>query len=308
MSDAAAPESPVAEKTAEAIQPCDFRGASLLSHRLMRKLRGHEEQFLDAMSTRVALFLRAEFPLRLLSIQIVSYQKLTAAWGTACHLTLFKTEPLRGVSLLQIPVPLALAIVDRLLGGPGQAGEATRELSEIEKALIEQIVQVILEEWCNNWAALKPLKPTLLGCESSGQFLQTSPPETNMLLLSIEARTGDCTGEIQLVFPYAAMEPLLRQLCPETETVTDSPAPAVALPLRWNRALDDVCLPVTAEWEGLEISAGELLHLKAGDVLQLNPKLPQQVCVRLGELSRFNGRLGSADGHWAVELTHVIKP
>lgn len=306
MSDAATPDSPAAEKTAD-VQPCDFRGTSLLSHRLMRKLRTHEEQFLDAMSSRVALFLRSEFPLRLLSVQVVSYQKLTAEWGSSCHLTLFKTEPLRGVSLLQIPVPLSLAIVDRLLGGPGAAGEATRELSEIEKALIEQIVQIILEEWCNNWAALKQLKPTLLGCESSGRFLQTAPPETNMLVLTIDARTGDCTGQMQLVFPYAAMEPLLRQFCPESEVVSDFPAPAVSTPLKWNRALDDVCLPLTAEWAGLELTAGEVLHLKAGDVLQVNPQLAQKVCVRLGEFSRFVGRLGSAGGHWAVELTNVIK-
>ena len=29
-------------------------------------------------------------------------------------------------------------------------------MSEIEKAVLDQIVQIILEEWCVNWAALKP--------------------------------------------------------------------------------------------------------------------------------------------------------
>ena len=102
-----------------AAQPYDFRGSSLLSPRQMRKLRAHESQFLTAMEARVALFLRVAFPVKLDSIQIVSYQRLAEAWTAPTHLLLFKTEPLRGVSILEIPIALGLTMVDRLMGGPG---------------------------------------------------------------------------------------------------------------------------------------------------------------------------------------------
>jgi flagellar motor switch protein FliM len=295
-----APAQPVA-------QPHDFRNSSLLSPRQMRKLRAHETQFLNAMEARVELFLRSGFPLKLASIQIDSYQKLTESWAAPTHLILFKTEPLRGVSLLEIPLQLSLTIVDRLLGGPGRVEAQTREISEIEKALLDQIVQIILDEWCNNWAVIKPLKPALLGCESNGRFLQTAPPQTNMLILSIDARLGDCAGQIKLAFPYAALEPCLRQLCAGSESAAETPAPAPPAPAKWNRCLDDVTLPVTAEWQGLELSAREVLHLKVGDVLQISPQLARQVWLRLGEISKFNGRLGTLAGQWAVELTQAIK-
>jgi flagellar motor switch protein FliM len=71
--------------------------------------------------------------------------------------------------------------------------------------------------------------------------------------------------------------------------------------------LDEVELPVTAEWQGLELSARQILHLTVGDVLQINPQLARQVTVRLGELAKFNGHLGTLAGHWAVELTQAIK-
>jgi flagellar motor switch protein FliM len=318
MSDATQPETePAAPPTAPspapsapaepAVQAHDFRHSSLLSPRQMRKLRAHETQFLNAMETRVALFLRSEFPVKLAGIQIDSYQKLTEGWAAPTHLILFKAEPLRGVSVLEIPLRLGLTIVDRLLGGPGRIEEKAREISEIEQALLDQIVQIILEEWCNNWAAIKPLKPSLLGCESNGRFLQTAPPQTNMLTLAIDARLGDCAGQIKLAFPYAALEPSLRQLCGASESAAETPAPAPSAPAKWNRCLDDVALPVTAEWQGLELSARELVHLKVGDVLQISPQLARQVCLRLGEISKFNGRLGTQAGHWAVELTEAIK-
>ena len=64
---------------------------------------------------------------------------------------------------------------------------------------------------------------------------------------------------------------------------------------------------MTAEWQGLELSARDILHLKVGDVLQVSPQLARQVCLRLGESLKFNGRLGTVAGHWAVELTQAIK-
>ncbi len=289
-------------------QPHDFRNSTLLSPRQMRKLRAHETQFLNAMEARVAQFLRVQFPLKLAGIQIDSYQKLTDGWAAPTHLILFKAEPLRGVSVLEIPLQLSLTIVDRLLGGPGRVEPTTREISEIEKAVLDQIVQVILEEWCNNWAAIKPLKPTLLGCESNGRFLQTAPPQTNMLTLAIDARLGDCAGQIKLAFPYSALEPCLRQLCGASEVAAETPAPAPPAPAKWNRVMDDVALPVTAEWQGLEVSAREVLHLKVGDVLQISPQVAREVYLRLGDISKFNGRLGTVNGNWAVELTQAIKP
>jgi flagellar motor switch protein FliM len=321
MSEATNPESvtaapPPPESAAEApavppapaYQPHDFRQSTLLSPRQLRKLRAHETQFLMAMEARVGLFLRAEFPLKLAGIEIATYQKLVEGWAGPTHLNLFKAEPLRGVSVLEIPLNIGLTIVDRLMGGPGRADPITREISEIEKALLDQIVQIILEEWCNNWATVKPLKPSLLGCESSGRYLQTAPLQTNMLTLAIDARLGECTGQIKLAVPYTAMEPCLRQLCGPTESSpSESATPAPAAPTRWNRGLDDVALSVTAEWRGLELSAREFLHLKVGDVLQVSPQVAQQVSLRLGEQSKFSGRLGTVAGHWAVELTEAVK-
>jgi flagellar motor switch protein FliM len=66
--------------------------------------------------------------------------------------------------------------------------------------------------------------------------------------------------------------------------------------------LDDVQLPITAEWQGLDVTARDVLHLQVGDVLPVGPQ-SIQVSLRLGEVSKFQGRLGTAGGHWAVELT-----
>jgi flagellar motor switch protein FliM len=305
--DAGQPAAPAAESGG--VQPYDFRNPMLLSPREMRKLRLHQEDFVEALAARLSLHLRLEFSLKLIGLQTVACQKLSASWANPSNLTLFKLEPLRGISILEITPQLGLGMVDRLMGGPGQAGDAAQEMSEIERALLEQTVQLLLEEWCAHWLKIKELKPVILGYETNGRFVQTAPPETIMLAVALEAGMGESTGRIQIGIPFVSMEPLVRQLSRGADTVP-APAPvAAAAPApRWNKSFDDVNVPVTAEWQGLALTAREVLALKIGDVLQLDPKCLQQINVRLADQPKFQGRPGAVAGQWAVELTQQIRP
>src|SRR5260221_6461399 len=165
---AALANNPVKPPPKDGIQPYDFRNPMLLSPRELRKLRSHQQEFVNALSARLSQHLRLEFNLKLTGLQTISYQNLVDSWVSPSHLALFKIEPLRGVSILEIPPRLGSCILDPLMGRPGKAPAAPQEMSEIEKALLEQILLFVLGEWCAQWAQIRELKPVLLGYESSG--------------------------------------------------------------------------------------------------------------------------------------------
>ncbi len=126
----------------DAVQPYDFRNPMLLSPRELRKLRLHQDEFIRSLASRLSLHLRLEFSLKLTALQTIVYSKLVDSWANPSHLTLFKMEPLRGVSILEIQPQLGFSMVDRLMGGSGLAQETVAEMSEIERALLEQTVQI----------------------------------------------------------------------------------------------------------------------------------------------------------------------
>lgn len=293
----------------EDVQIYDFRNPMLLSPGQLRKLRAHQEEFVQSAATRLSMHLGLEFSLKLTGVKTIAYQKLAEGWGHPAHLTLFKMEPLRGVSILEISSQLGLCMVDRLMGGPGHVPPTDQEMREIEKVLLEQSVQLLLDEWCGRWSNVKELKPVILGYESNDGVIQTTPPETIMLVVSMEAGFGGCRGQIQMGFPYAAVDPLIRRFCKSAATMTNPPPPAPPPPAaawKWNTCFDDVCVPVTAEWEGLEMTARQILSLKVGDVLPLDLQRAQQINVRVADMLRFQGRPGTLAGQWAVELTQVV--
>src|ERR1700733_15106957 len=120
----------------------DFRQSGFLAPSELRRIRQRHEQFVRSLAARLAIFLRLEFSLQLSKIQIAGYQIFIENLPTPTHITLFKTDPLKGVGLLIIPPPLGLTLVDRLLGEAGQSTDGSRELSEIEVALTDQVASL----------------------------------------------------------------------------------------------------------------------------------------------------------------------
>ncbi|HZM01865.1 MAG TPA: flagellar motor switch protein FliM [Candidatus Saccharimonadales bacterium] len=299
---------PVDPVKKDGAQPYDFRNPMLLTPRELRKLRSHQEEFVQSLAARLSIQLRLEFSLELTSLQTIAYQKMAGSWANPAHLTMFKTEPLRGVSILEISHHLGACMVDRLMGGPGLVPVTALEVSEIEKVLLEQSVQLIIDEWCHHWAGIKDLKPFILGYESNGRYVQTASADTVMLVICMKASLGECVGRIQIGFPYAALEPLIAHFNQGAETMAPAPSSSSSAgALKWNPCFDEVRVPVTAEWAGLEMTAREVLALKVGDILPMDSEHAQQINLRLADILKFQGRPGKIAGQWAVEITNTVK-
>jgi flagellar motor switch protein FliM len=305
------PETPNAPTPADAagprrIQSMDYRQPSMFSAAELRKLRLRHDDFIRSLATRLSIYLRLELALPASKLQTVTYRKFTDGLAQPAHLVLFKIESFSGIGLLDIPPRLGLSIVDRMLGGPGTPVTSAHELTEIEVALLDQAAQIILKEWCRHVAHLPDSAPAVLGYETSPRYLQTASSETNLVVLSLEVRLGDAVEHMQLAFPQPMLEPLVGQLDPAL--ADNSPSPAARAPTRplvWNSALDELRVPLTAEWHGLAIKARDLAHLKVGDVLPVDPRCSSEVEVRLAKIPKFLARLGKRGNSWAVEL---IKP
>ncbi len=285
------------------IRSYDFRQSGFLAPSELRRIRQRHEQFTRALASRLAMFLRMEFTLQLSKVQIVGYQKFIEGLPSPTHITLFKTEPLKGIGLLVIPPRLGLAFVDRLLGGPGQMPAEGHDLSEIEIALIDQVATLVVGEWCNHWPEMKGLQPFLLGHENNSHFLQTATPDTAMLILTINGGVGDQMEMVQIVFPYATVEPLMRLLTPALPA-SDAATARSAKP-KWNPEFNEIKVPVIVEWQGLKMSAGEITRLKAGDLIALDSACAGNVQVLLNRVPKFTGRPGTCVGKWAVQVTGV---
>ncbi|MBX3739003.1 MAG: FliM/FliN family flagellar motor switch protein [Candidatus Didemnitutus sp.] len=291
-------------KAVSKVEAYDFRNPVFLSEVELRRLRLLHEDFIRYLSARLSLFLRMEFGLKMAQLTTVTYSKFTESLPSPTHICLFKAEPLIGVGVLDINPRLALTIADRLLGGRGHSVKAERYLTEIEVALLEDVIVIVLEEWCGQWKAEQDLRPLIVGHENNGRFLQTSPKDAIVLALTLEVNFGDCSEQIQLGVPYYTIEPLVKKM--QARRQKDSQVTTVEKRASWQKAYDHISMPVRAEWEAFELSLREVSSLRVGDVIEMPSDLMQRTRVLLNGTPKFLGTVGLDSDHVAVQLTKKI--
>lgn len=284
------------------VEPYNFRNPAFLSEAELRRLRLVHEDFTRYLSARLSLFLRMEFGLKITRFNTVNYAKFTESLPGPTHLCLFKAEPLTGISVLDLSPRLALTIADRLLGGRGHSVKAERPLTEIEIALTDDVVVLILEEWCHQWQSESELTPVIVGHETSGRYLQTSPKDAIILAMTLEAVFGDCTELIQIGVPYYTIEPLARRMQARRQKEANVTA-TVPKKAAWHETYASIAMPVRAEWDTHEVSLREITDLRVGDIIEMPAEQLRQTNLLLNGVPKFVGTVGLDTDHIAVQLT-----
>jgi flagellar motor switch protein FliM len=286
------------------IEAYDFRNPAFLTELELRRLRLLHEDFIRYLGARLSLFLRMELGLKMAKLTTLSFAKFSDSLPSPTHLCLFKVEPLLGVGILDINPRLALTIADRMLGGRGHSVKLERYLTEIEIALLEDIINIILEEWCSQWKNEQELHPIILGHENNGRFLQTSPKDAVVLALTLEASFGDCSEQIQIGIPYYTIEPIVRKM--QLRRQKDNATANTEKQSQWLESYDHITMPVRAEWEACEVNLREIVHLRVGDIIELPGNLFEETRILLNGTPKFIGKIGLEGDHAAVQITRKI--
>jgi flagellar motor switch protein FliM len=282
------------------VESYNFRNPGFLCQADLRQIELVHQKFAEHLSARISTFLRMECSVKLTNFGSSTFGAFTESIKAPAHVALFQVEPLRGVGLLDLSLPLCLAMADRILGGKGRAPESERNLSEIETALVEDAIHLILGEWCQQWRSDLNLQAKCIGHDTSARFLQTSPPETVVLMAAIEIALGETNGRIQLGVPYSMIEAMVKKLQADPHKADE----ALAKKIQWRSPYNTIAVPVVAEWQAKEMRIQELIDLSLGDVLPMSNDLISQTHVRLADTRQFLGSVGVQNGRIAVQLTN----
>ena len=280
----------------------DFTNPIVLSDADLSKLKTKSDQFAYYLAGHLSMFLRIEFNLELDDLTADLYSNFTQSIKTPSCVSMFKMQELNGVCLLDVNSHLSATVVDRILGGRGSTNPEERGLTDIEKALVEDFNQIILQEWCKQWESTMSLTPSIIGSESSGKFLQTSPADAMMLIMSMEASFGDVSGPMRIAVPYYTMEPVLSRLLASVsseETKTTRPP-------RWHEVYDNIPVQVSAEWDAFELSLRDLSNLEVDDIIEMDSALIEKTKLRIESRTCFTGEIGLEGDQVAFQVNESI--
>ncbi len=288
-------------------KPYDFYRPSKFSKEQIRTIYMLHETFGRLWSSTLSGVLRNYVSLSVNSVDQVTYQEFIQSIPNPTITATFGMPPLEGKALIELSPTIAFPIIDRLLGGEGRGSVSSRELTEIEEHVMNNLVDegmVFLKE---AWSTMIDLAPELLDIESNPLFVQIVPPSDMTLLITMDAHIGDFSGIINIVYPYVLLEPILSMLSAQTLYAMGTREPSRKARESTQRVLLDVELPVRIELGTALCNMRELLNLEPNDIILLHNHVSDDLDVRVGGEVKFRCTPGLIAKHRAGQITELIE-
>lgn len=291
----------------KAVKPYDFTRPDKFSKDQIRTLEMMHENFARRTQAVLSAYLRTVIQVSLVSVEQEIYEEFIQQLPSPVVLAVIGMEPLEGRAIVALNTTTAYTIIDRLLGGVGQAMETNRQMTDIEISLMDGILLLVLQNLGEAWANVQMMTPRLQDIAFTPQFLQVASGTDVVLTVRFELRMGDFSGSLNLCIPYAVIEPVMARLSAQSFFAGTRKAVTQAAQFGLRKQIDKVLLPVVAVLGESNLSVEELLSLQPGDVLQLNSQPNQELVIKVHGIEKFRGRPGTVGRHSAVQITGIVE-
>lgn len=284
----------------------DFRRPDRVSKDQMRVLQNLHEGFARILSTTLTSYLRTLVEVELVSVDQLTYSEFVMSVTNPSCIYVFQMEPLSGSAIFEINPSLVFFMIDRLFGGPGKAMQYNRELTDIERSVMNKIVERLLIDLKESWEYLGIFHPKIESYENNPQFVQIAPASETVILISFELRSRHTSGLMSMCLPYMFLEPVMTNLTAEN-WISSSKANPVESRKVVEREMAGTPMEIKAVVGKVQIKLSQMLRLQEGDVLVLEKPADTDLVLKVGGKPTFLCKPGQVRNRKCVQITGVIE-
>ena len=198
------------KKSSKKIKSYDFRIPEKFSRYHIHTAHALNDMFARLASTALSVYLKAKVEIEVASVDQMTYEEYSKSIVVSSVNVVFSMEPLPGSSIVQFSLPVVFTSVDRLLGGPGWNFGRERELTDLERVLIEGMIKKVLQVFKEAWANVVEINPEIEVVECNPMFLpRIAAPKEAILLGTFEVRINETSGIMSICIPYGVIEPII---------------------------------------------------------------------------------------------------
>jgi len=208
--------------------------------------------------------------------------------------------------LISFDADLVFEFVDAYFGGRG-GGKRKPDVAAFtptELRLTRNVVDRVLVDLKEAWAAFLEMDFSWLRSESNPQFAAVAAPSDSVYLSRFEIELDGHGGEFHIVWPSSLIDPIRHFVN------VGSPSERTQDKNYWVNALRedvrDAEVTLRTVLADTEISLGELVNLKPGDVIPID--LPATVAVYSGDSVVLEGSFGVSRGFNSVKVLRTAEP
>ena len=277
--------------------------SALVSYERLPMLEIVFDRLVRLMTTSLRNFTSDNVEVSLDSISSMRFGDYLNSIPLPAILAVFRAEQLDNYGLLTVDSNLIYSIVDVLLGGRRGTSAMRiegRPYTTIERTLVQRMIEVVLQDARAAFAPLTEVDFTLDRVETNPRFAAIARPANAAILVKLRIDMEDRGGRIELLLPYATLEPirktLLQQFMGEKFGRDNIWESHLATEL-WTTGME-----VRVVMDEQQVPLKTVMELKVGDTFLLNAAPESDVELRCGAVRLTKGRVGRIGHNVAVRL------
>jgi flagellar motor switch protein FliM len=282
----------------------DFRRPDRVSKEQIHALQFLHDRGARNISTSLSAYLRTVVNISVVSVEQVTYGEFLTSLPDPTAFYALSIAPYDEAAALEINPSVAFALIDRMLGGQGDAAAINRPLTEIEQNVVDSVVRVLLDGFGEAWRAVAAMTFSIRARETRPQMLQVAAPNEIVVSVGFDVKVGEARGQIHLCIPASVVESAgahvarawprqRRELTPIERGWLDENFGRVPVPV----------VPLIRT----RLKAEAVLALKAGEVIGLPLAADQPLDLYVNGIRKLTGRLAAENGKLLVVVESRVE-
>jgi len=263
------------------------------------------DAFAQNYSISLSNQLQRTFSIFRTGLESMPFQEYMLAKENPGSIGVFSFTPLKHGALILYDPELSFSVVEIMLGAAVEHDKPklNRNLTKIELTVLKATMSKACDDLDRAFRPITSLDSTILKVENNPRLVSITDPESEVIIGTFTVSVGDLTGIMELVFPLATLEPL-RENFKELLSVNT---------LRhggWTdiltEQLQEMSTTIIAQSGVLNLSIGEVMALKKGDVIPIDYDINSALKVLVEEKLKFFAQPGTHQGKKAISLISVF--
>ena len=286
----------------------NFRRPDKFSKDHLKALQDIHKEFSRQLALVLSTYLRLNIKVEVVSVDQLTYDEFSRSLPNPVTIGVMELNPLPGQVFMGLSHEIVSSIVDRMLGGIGNSETKARELTDIEEALAKKVLDKIISTLEKAWKNIFPVRGLVVGIDTNSILNQLASPGEVVALITLEIQIGSqYSGLLSLCFPYPVLETVIDQLSTQQIYQTKGKISSIEDKQKILNKLSNTDVKINVILGNTDITVGEFVDLKRGDVIKLDNSVHDNLLVKVNNIPKFLGRPGVRKNKVSISILDKIR-
>jgi flagellar motor switch protein FliM len=279
----------------------DFRRPDRIPKDQVRAVHLVHDFLARRLAASLGAYLRTSVAVSLMSVEQLTFAEFLGGLPTPTCIAHVAVKPTEGNAVLEINPSLVMPMLDIVLGGDGKhAADHTKELTEIERSVMETIFRLVLRDLREAWSTTRDVSFEVAETETQPQLVQILAPNEAVVAIGFEIQVDEARGRMNFGVPSVLVKMMGQKL--EQQWSVKKQAGAAQLARRMESLLREVTVPLEARVSGGSMTIRDVLDLAPDDILSLGAPVTRPADVLVSGVTKFTARVVSVGLRRAVQV------